>query len=77
MTKKEESIVKHAVNCGEPKRRLRQFLAGWKSIQHKVHPVSLLNMYILLCICILFSKLKGIFRHPYCPLQRTSFVAYS
>ena len=47
MTKKEESIVKHAVNCGAPKRRLRQFLLGMESIKDKVHPVSLQNVYML------------------------------
>ena len=41
MTKKEECIVKHAVNCGAPKYRLKQFLLGMESIEKKVHPVSL------------------------------------
>ena len=53
MTKKEECIVKHAVNCGAPKQRLKQFLVGMKSIEHKVHPVSLLNISICTCMCVL------------------------
>ena len=52
MTNKEECIVKHAVNCGAPKRRLGQFLLGMKSIKHKVHPVSLLNVSILACVYV-------------------------
>ena len=44
MTKKEECIVKHAVNCGAPKYRLKQFLLGMESIKEKVHPVSLQNV---------------------------------
>ena len=48
MTQKEESIVKHAVNCGAPKKRLMEFLHGMKSIEGRVHPWT-----VSLKICIL------------------------
>ena len=40
MTETEEAIVKHRVNCGTPKRRLKQFLLGFKAIEERVHPVT-------------------------------------
>ena len=48
MTQKEESIVKHAVYCGAPKKRHMQFLLGMKSIEERVHPWT-----VSLKVCIL------------------------
>ena len=40
MTETEETIVKHRVNFGTPKRRLKQFLIGFDAIEKRVHPVT-------------------------------------
>ena len=39
MTPKEENIVRHHLDCGRPKDRLKKFMLGMDSIEKKVHPV--------------------------------------
>ena len=48
MTAKEESIVKHKVNCGRLKNRLELFLLGMDSIEEKVHLVFLYLISIII-----------------------------